>query len=223
MSLEDIVVAPQQLVPVATHAAKGEDRVAQAIIDSEPCHVCLVPLGGSQKADVTAALGPRQVSHKACYNAAHCLKRMTSKLSDSLDEGGKNRLRQLKEQDLEKWRGMCTALVADAQSARTTAQRQKVRSWVEELVSTTKVARKTGVILLSKRQYVAWFGLREGLPSAEALRMWEEDVADPQVYKERDADEIFVAVRKPTEVYYEESMEKRRRVEQRTDGLEEDP
>lgn len=117
---------------------------------------------------------------------------------------------------------MVLSLVADAQTAMTTSQRNQVRGWIEELISSTKVSRKSSCILLTKRQYIAWFGLQEGMSREEAALQWDRDVNDANVYKERDGSSLLVSVRKPTELIEEHSMEKRRRIEQRQEGLEED-
>ena len=62
----------------------------------------------------------------------------------------------------------------------------------------TRVERKRGVILLTKRQYVAWHKQHEGLDDKAALAKWGAAESGDGTYTERnDNQELLVAVDLP--------------------------
>lgn len=81
------------------------------------------------------------------------------------------------------------------------------------MISETKVTRQDKVLLLSRRQFVAWHVHKEMMSESEALQKWHTNLQDRRVYRETSADGgIVMAVRGPTEVILANSVAKRRRL-----------
>ena len=201
---------------------KLHERLLTAIDHDELCYICTQPVTDCSPQDLTAQLGVRQVCHKSCYNGAHTLQRVCQTLSTTSSPQALEELRNLKASDLPTWRTLCMSLVASG-TDRTPAMRQKARSFITELVATSRVMRRNRRLLCTKAQHIAWYAMNEGMSQASAATKWEQDLKNPSVHKERKADgTIVVAVELPTEIIADEEIAKRRRLEVAHQGLDQD-
>ena len=141
-------------------------------------------------------------------------------IASGLSGDAAENVKKMKKRDPVRWRSICLAMRTQAKFSRTSETREQVRQYVEELVAELKMSRKRTCMLLTHRQYVAWLALHEGASREDAMLRWNQDLRDPNVYKETEQGVQYVGVNAPTEISTEESVAKRRCVGIRTDGLD---
>lgn len=144
--------------------------------------------------------------HRDCYNAKHCLTRMAS-----ADSALKEHLQTVKDKDPEKYRGILMSLKASP-GQRSSSQRAKTKTFIVELCSEVMVRRKKSVLMLPRRQFVAWYVHNELLTPAQAEQKWEEDKVNPDIKHEVEDGVMCIAVRMPTEVAGIDQVVKRKKI-----------
>lgn len=194
-------------------SSKIRRQPTEAIANEDLCFVCQVSLATSSEKDLTPALGARQVCHKRCYNGQLALRRVVEKLSETVGVEARDRLNQLTATDITTWRALSCSLAASAYQ-RSGEQRGKVRKFVEELVSETRVVRRAKRLLLTESQFKAWYVVNENLSAAAAAAKWQANSTNQHIYKERRSADgaLLVSVELPPEIMVEESLAKRRRM-----------
>jgi hypothetical protein len=126
-------------------------------------------------------------------------------------------IRQLQTSDEEQFKNMCRALITDGANMRTTEQRAQALSFISEFVSEETYRKKTGMAMMTERQFRAWMIYREGLTADEAAAAWAAALEDPNTMREAVDGNIFIAVAQPEERSYIESVGKRQRLCETTD------
>lgn len=185
----------------------GSCRLLRAIEENDLCFVCEDELGSCSVDELSAGLGVRQICHKGCYNGSHALSRIMQSLSDVIPEA-KQKLADVRVNNLPVWRGLCQSLVAEGQS-RTNAQRGRVRTFVEEMVKESKVSRSDKILLMSRRQFVAWHIYNEMMSESDAQQKYHLDVNNKSIYREIGTDgQVLLAVRTATEIVFSNSAAK---------------
>jgi hypothetical protein len=186
-------------------------RLSRAIEQNDLCFVCEDELGSCSVDELSAGLGARQICHKGCYNGSHALARIMQSLSDVIPEA-KQKLADVRANNLPMWRGLCQSLVAEGQS-RSTAQRGRVRAFVEEMVRESKVSRNDKILLMNNRQFVAWHIYNEMMSESDAQQKYHLDVNNKSIYREIGTDgQVLLAVRTATEIVFSNSVAKKQRV-----------
>lgn len=168
------------------------------------CGICALDLN----METTAGLRQmgRRWYHNECINARRCLERMMGK-----DEELREVLKRMQFEDPAKYNGIVLSL-RSAPGARNSSTRSNTRHFISEMCAETAVSRKSSVLLLGRRQFVAWYVHNELMEREEAEKKWEEDCLAPDVQKEEEDGEVRLAVKMPTEIAGAESFAKRRRI-----------
>ena len=190
------------------------DPFAPKSSDPFRCHVCSEQCAQD---NVTYKMGNRQPAHTWCYNAVRAAQTMLKKLSEPLTGEAKKQLLELPRQDPMRWQAIVRSMTSKKEWGRKAEQRQKLRSFVEELASEVRVGRKRRVLLLNQRQYIAYYSHNEGMSPEEATAQWARDEQNPEIYKERDGDKVYMAVLQPTQLEMSVSFAKRRTLKQDED------
>ena len=113
-------------------------------------------------------LGPDGESHKDCYNARQCAYRMGRK-----DSRIKAALKTLKTTNDEEYQAVIFCLNA-MDGARSQIQRTDARVFMIEMGSEVSSAKRTGFLMLTRRQFIAWHRVKEMMSQSEAEQHWED-------------------------------------------------
>lgn len=206
----DICEDLEQVLPSPRSSGNKRSAIEAAIEADAPCSLCDLGVGDNSPSELTMALGGRRVSHKTCYNGSHCLQRIVDKLSED-DPGIKQRVRDIRNSDPMRYKAIALSLRSELHS-RNAAQRGKARTFVTEMVQSTTVARKEACVLLSFRQYIAWYGMHEQMTAEEAAEQWHREVMNPNKYREEKGGQTFLSVEMPTEISKSSAVSKRRKI-----------
>ena len=127
------------------------------------CSVCLLKLKSGQQ---ITNCGEKHLKRKA---AEVCSYRTMDKRPD-LKAG----MSQLRKSDPAKHAGVVTSLATKEKYTRTPDDRARALTFVEEMVASIKIRRKRRVLMLPKRQFVAWQCHNLMIKKSQARAMWQE-------------------------------------------------
>ena len=156
-------------------------------------------------------------AHRECVLADRCLSFICTK-----NGAIKAAMQTMKVKDPDKYRMCLDSLQTRGEDGgRSSEARAQATEFLVELSRETTRSRKTGVVLLTKRQFIAYKVYRELYTKEKAAKLWASEKDD--AYSEKnERGELVIAVRKPTEINEEDTAKVSRRFKSKKDVSKEE-
>jgi hypothetical protein len=123
-----------------------------------------------------------------------------------LHREAKKNVALMKKSNPESYAEVIRALKSPAGTTRSQHQRQEAMLFVEEFTRECVVSKKVGVLLITKRQYVAMQRFTNGYSRKKAVLKMQAALNNPKIFKKKENGILVIAFKKPTEVNKEDIM-----------------
>jgi hypothetical protein len=202
-----------EFLGAALAAFEGQDEGEQdePNNDCDLCGLCIKP---GEKSKYSKFQLERL--HLDCFNGLHCLERMTYK-----SERLRKHVLTCRTNDVDKFKIISLSLVKPKHK-RSLVTRQETMHFVETMIRSTNVKRKTAYLLLPKDQFICWQMFKCRLKEKDAEDKWDEDSTNPSLLQYDEDDQLCVPVKKPTEISSSDKITQEKRLSKTSSTVDKD-